>query len=113
MQTRWFAAALVSRAMATPTPDRTGLLGLKRPGLPRCGDAPKRNSRQRQRDEEIIARKRQAKEAPSRLIAAHHARLVHLVDQAAAGAEIGHRAGAVLWPRPPVPLHARMIDAEA
>ena len=47
-----------------------------------------------------------------RFIAAHHMNAVELIEQRAAGAQIGQGTGAIGRPGPPVPLHAGVIDAE-
>src|SRR5215469_11079697 len=74
---------------------------------------PRRNRCEHERDERVVARKRETEEAPGGLIAAHHVESLELAQQPARRAEITERARAFLRACPPFPFDAGMIDAEA
>src|SRR5262249_26758354 len=71
------------------------------------------NGGERERDECVVAGKRQAKKAPGGLVAAHHADRLQPFQEAARGGKIIERTRAFLRARPPLPFDAGMIDAEA
>src|SRR5262245_1601058 len=74
---------------------------------------PRRNACERERDERVVARKRQAEKTPGGLVAAHQVDRLELVQEPARRTEIAERARAFLRSRPPLPFDAGMINAEA
>ena len=77
-----------------------------------CEQAAASNSRQRQRDQHVVARERYAEKAPRRLVAGYDMDRIQLVDQRSAAVEIGEWASAVARSRPKAPLNAGVIGAE-
>src|SRR6185436_12446887 len=55
-------------------------------------ESPDRHGGERQRDQHIVAGKREAKEPPRRLVAAHDIDRLQLLEQVAAAAEVGFAA---------------------
>src|SRR5262245_54914697 len=73
---------------------------------------PRRDGCERERDEGVVARKREAEEAPSRVVATHDRDRLQLVEEPARRTEILERARAFLRPRPPFPFDTGRINAE-
>src|SRR5262245_17600800 len=95
-----------------PTTVALVFLSRRRSGLPRAPEAPERHRGEAERDQHIVAGEREAEETPRRLVAAHQRGGLHLLEQAAGGAEARDLAGAVRRASPPLPLDAGVIDAE-
>src|SRR6266540_4928874 len=78
--------------------------------LPLQRRRPRRDARERERDERVVAGKRETEEPPRRLVATHHRDRLQLLEEPPRRAEIIERARAFLRARPPFPLDAGMID---
>ena len=66
---------------------------------------------ERERDQHVVSRERQAEERPRRLVAARDVDRLQLLEQVARSAEVG-RAAAGVRSRPPLPLDAGVIAGE-
>src|SRR5262249_18080466 len=65
---------------------------------------PRRYACKRERNEHVVARKRQTQETPSGLVTAHQGDRLELVEEPARRAKIAERARAFLRARPPFPF---------
>jgi hypothetical protein len=72
----------------------------------------RRDECERERNERVVASKRETEEAPGGIVAAHHIERLELVAEPARRTEIAERARAFLRAGPPFPFDAGMIDAE-
>src|SRR5262245_32504103 len=79
-------------------------------GAPLQRRRPRCNACKRERDERVVARKRQTQKTPGGLVAAHQGDRFELVEEPAGRAEIAERARAFLRARPPFPFDAGMIN---
>ena len=66
----------------------------------------------RERDQHVVAGEREAEKAPRRLVAAHHADRIQLVEDRALGVEIGDRPRAIGRAGPSAPFDAGVRGAE-
>src|SRR5262249_5584195 len=81
-----------------------------RRAAPLCQRAPRRDNRERERDQRVVAGERDSEETPRRLVAAHRAHGAELIDEAAAQAV--ERARTFSRPGPEFPFDTGVIDAE-
>src|SRR5262249_48285191 len=103
-----FSILSLSRLTGTAAEPRLSVRAL----LPeQRSETPQRDAPERDRDHRVVAGKRDAEEAPCRLIAAHDNNGVELVEQVAAAPEVGI-ARAFRRPRPQVPFDPGVIDSQ-
>src|SRR5262245_7236535 len=112
MHSAWKIRMALVESKMTCTPP-THLPPMRDAAAPLHRRRARRNECERERNERVVASKRETKKAPSGIVAAHHIERLELVAEPARRAEIAERSRAFPRTRPPFPFDAGMIDAEA